>query len=346
VGTRVEIELKAKYQRGARSVDTYLRATALANPHVTLRFRDPTGVWTAYERATDVLPDEPREVKPHPYGVELGVFQQMLRSTDEKKLGGFLEKGFSRVSSRAAEEICALTTVTTKSWIKGLSTEDAQQVHAAMSQVKLMNPPTDCICPIGEGLLIDSLAREYPKAFLKAVTRSPSVYRGNPFQVEVALAYGEGIPADGTATVLRFANRVPLLYQQGACVITKAMNAVKWRSYGIQQPKGGSPQGPLVMVIHVASVWVPFTSESKEAVAHYQEIEEEVKRAVQDCGRALGRHVSSEKRMRDALKKRDYIARYIPKISEALQGILEFDDAERDRTTETLKTILDRSRNL
>ncbi len=347
-GTRVEIELKAKYQRGQRSVDTYLRATAVANPHVTIRYRDPEGVWTVYERASQTLPAEPREVKPHPYGVELGMFLRMLQTSDQKKVGSFLQNDFSRVSRAAAEEICNTAGVNMTTWLTRVVGEDATRLHAALApeKVKLMNPPTDCVSPIGEDLLIESLAREYPKAFLRAVTRSPSVYRGNPFQVEVALAWGEGVPADGPATVLRFANRVPLLYQMGACAITKAVNSVPWKSYGVDQSRGAPPSGPLVLVVHLASVWVPFTSESKEAVAHYPEIVKELKLAIMECGRALGRHVTATRRHADALKKRDYIAKYIPKISEALQRILELDDAERDRTTTRLVEVLDRSRNL
>jgi DNA topoisomerase-6 subunit B len=345
-GTRVVIELEAKHQRGKRSVDTYLRATALANPHATLRYRDPDHQWTVYERATDALPEEPREVKPHPYGVELGMLLQMLKTTQEKKLGSFLQKEFSRVSRKAAHEICDHTSLNPTTWLARVAREDVAELHAALGKVKLMSPPTDCISPIGEGLLIDSLAREYPDAFLKAVTRSPSVYRGNPFQVEVALAHGRGIPSDGAATLLRFANRVPLLYQHGACAISKSVMSAPWRNYGVEQSRGAMPGGPMVLVVHVASVWVPFTSESKEAVAHYPEILKEIRLAVMDCGRALGRHVKAQKRMADAVRKRDYIAKYIPKISEALQGILEFDDEERDSTTATLRDVLDRSRKL
>jgi len=346
-GTRVVIEMKAKYQRGQRSVDTYLASTAVANPHVTLRYRDPDGRWTIYRRASHTLPDEPREVKPHPYGVELGNFLRMLQNSDQKKVGGFLQHEFCRVSRKSGDEIAKIAGVNMTTWLSRIQGEDARNLHAALSKVKIMNPPTDCISPIGEDLLIESLARDYPDAFLRAVTRAPSVYRGNPFQVEVALAYGKGIPADGPATVLRFANRVPLLYQSKACAIGKVVNQIPWKkSYGVEQSRGAPPQGPLVLVVHLASVWVPFTSESKEAVAHYPEILKELKLAIMDCARALGRHLKAERRHADALKKRDYIAKYIPKISEALQGILEYDDRERDVTTETLVEILNRSRKL
>jgi len=346
-GTRVVIEMKAKYQRGQRSVDTYLASTAVANPHVTLRYRDPDGKWTVYRRASHTLPEEPREVKPHPYGVELGNFLRMLQSSDQKKVGGFLQNEFCRVSRKTGDEIAKIAGVNMTTWLSRVQGDDARRLHAALSKVKIMNPPTDCISPIGEDLLIESLARDYPDAFLRAVTRAPSVYRGNPFQVEVALAYGKGIPADGPATILRFANRVPLLYKSNACAIAKVVNQIPWKkSYGVEQSRGAPPSGPLVLVVHLASVWVPFTSESKEAVAHYPEILKELKLAIMDCGRALGRHLKAERRHADALKKRDYIAKYIPKISEALQGILEFDDRERDATTEHLVEILNRSRKL
>ena len=345
-GTRVEIELEAKYQKGQRSVDTYLRATALANPHVTLIYRDPDGGETRFERATKDLPAEAREVQPHPYGVELGMLLQMFKTTQNRQLGAFLENEFSRVSKKASDEICALAGLNRQTWVARVAREEAAALHAALGKVKLMNPPTDCISPIGEGLLIDSLAREYPKAFLRAVTRAPSVYRGNPFQIEVALAWGEGIPADQPVQLLRFANRVPLLYQQGACAINKGVVSVPWRNYGVEQPRGALPVGPMVLVVHLASVWVPFTSESKEAVAHYPEILKELRLAIMDVGRSLGQHISKSRRVADELKKRDYIARYIPKISQALQEILEFDDKERDATTAKLTDILNRSRSM
>jgi DNA topoisomerase-6 subunit B len=250
------------------------------------------------------------------------------------------------VSSKAANEICELAKLNRVTWVARVAREEAAALHAALGKVKLMNPPTDCISPIGEGLLIDSLAREYPNAFIRAVTRQPSVYRGNPFQIEVALAWGEGIPADQPAQLLRFANRVPLLYQQGACAINKGVISVPWRNYGVDQPRGALPVGPMVLVVHLASVWVPFTSESKEAVAHYPEILKELRLAVMDVGRTLGQHISKSRRVQDELKKRDYIAKYIPKISEALQEILEFDNKERDATTAKLTDILNRSRSL
>jgi len=115
-------------------------------------------------------------------------------------------------------EVCELAGLNSATWVARVAREEASKLHEALGRVKFMDPATDCVSPIGEGLLVDSLQREYPAAFLVAKTRPPAVYRGNPFQVEVALAHDpKAIPADQQVTLLRFANRVPLLYQQGAC---------------------------------------------------------------------------------------------------------------------------------
>ncbi len=344
-GTRVEIELEAKHQKGRSSVYTWLRATALANPHATFRYRDPDGVWHTWERTTRSLPVEAKEIKPHPKGVELGMLLQMLKSTEHKKLGAFLSNDFCRISTKTAEEICNAAGLNPQTWIARVAREEATKLHAALGAADVMNPPTDCVSPIGEGLLVDSVQREYPQAFIRAVTRSPKVYRGNPFQVEVALAHApEALPAEEPITLLRFANRVPLLYQQGACAVQKAVVSVPWKSYLVQQSKGSLPVGPIVLMVHVASAWVPFTSESKEAIASYEEIIDEIRLAVMECGRSLGNHLAKVRRDADERKSREYIALYIPKISEALQKILEFDKSECERTTARLTDILNRSR--
>jgi DNA topoisomerase-6 subunit B len=164
--------------------------------------------------------------------------------------------------------------------------------------------------------------------FVVASTRSPAVYRGNPFQVEVALAFGGDLPGDQPITVYRFANRVPLLYQQGACAVTKGVIDTSWRNYELQQSRGALPVGPMMLMVHIASVWVPFTSESKEAIAHYPEILKEIKLAVQECGRKLAIHIRRGKREKDAERKRSYIEKYIPHIGIALREILDLSDRQ------------------
>ena len=170
------------------------------------------------------------------------------------------------------------------------------------------------------------------------------MYRGNPFLIEAAIAYGGELSGDDAALCYRYANRVPLQYQQGACAITKAVIQTNWRGYGLQQPRGGLPNAPMCVLIHIASVWVPFTSESKEAIANYPEILKELKLGLQDCGRKLGTYIRKGKRLKREFDKRSYIEKYIPHIGIALQEILDLTDKQRDQTVTTLEDVLHRSR--
>jgi len=349
-GTSVEIELEAQYRKGQHSVDNYIRQISLANPHATLRYfpphRDRDEDVIVYERVTDELPPATAEIKPHPYGVELGVLMQWLRESKSRNLPGFLASEFSRVSSRLAQEIAEKAGISPKTRPSNLSRSQAETLHKTIAATKIMSPPTDCIAPIGEDLLEKALRAIHPADFATAVTRRPAVYRGNPFLVEVALAYGGELSGEDPATVYRYANRVPLQYQQGACAITRATTTTDWKKYGLQQPRGALPIGALVIMVHIASVWVPFTSESKEAIAHYPEIIKEIKLGLQDVGRRLNTFLRRRRREHDELKKHSYIQKYIPHVAIALQEILEHSDAERENTIKILTEVLERSRKL
>lgn len=342
-GTQVEIELEARHQRGRQSVEEYLAQTAIANPHVTLRYINPEWDVAEYPRVTEELPQRPKLIKPHPYGVELGVLIKMLKETRNRTLSAFLKNDFSRVTPRVVSEICERAGLSEKASTARIGREQADKLYSAINAIKIMSPPSDCVVPIGEDLIKKGLAQVIEAGFYEACTRPPAVYRGNPFRIECGIAYGSG-NADQPATVLRFANRVPLLYQQSACAIHKTVVATNWRSYGLQQSRGALPQGPLAIMVHIASVWVPFTSESKEAIAHYPEILKEMRLALQECGRKLGQHLRRRRREAEEQTKRTYIERYIPHIGEALQDILGFNQKEADKVNNILKDILHRSR--
>lgn len=349
-GTRVEIELEAAYRGGRQSVDAYLRQVSLANPHAQIEYRAPKtgegGGEQRFARVAEELPPATAEIEPHPYGVELGVLMQMFRDTKARNLRGCLCEDFSRVSPRVAEEICQRAKLATTRRPSEITRDEAERIHAAIQATRILAPPTDCIAPIGETLLERALAADAKSDFVAAVTRRPTVYRGNPFLIEVSLAYGGDLPAEEPITLYRFANRVPLQYQQGACAITRAVTGTDWKAYHLQQPKGALPIGPMLLMVHIASVWVPFTSESKEAIAHYPEIVKEIRLGLQECGRKVSHFISRRRREADEAKKRAYIDKYIPQLAIGLQQILGFDDAERRRVVETLKDVLERSRRL
>ncbi len=345
-GTRIEIMLTGSYKRGQHSVDNYLEQTAIANPHLHLTYKDPRGEIIVYPNATKDLPPAALEIKPHPYGVELGILGRMLQDTTARNLADFLKDEFCRVGPKTAEQILEAAGLPDRKAPAKMQMEDIQKLIDAIATTKIAAPPTDCLSPIGEDLVMAGLKAGVTADFYTSVTRPASVYRGNPFQIEVGLAYGGQLPGDELAKVLRFANRVPLLYQASACAVHKAVLTSNWRGYGLQQSKGALPTGPLVILVHMASVWVPFTSESKEAVAHYPEIIKEIRLALQEAGRHLGSHIRRRAREKDALKKQSYIQKYIPHIGDALQSILAISDAERAEVVATLTDTLERSRKL
>jgi DNA topoisomerase-6 subunit B len=345
-GTEVTISLEGEFLRGKRSVDEFLQLTALANPHATITYRSPKSEPFFWKAVTNELPPEAKEILPHPHGVELGTLLKILRDSPHRRVLDTLVHSFSRVTPKVAQEICTRAKVSPKASPATLDTRAVEQLYRVIPEVKILAPPTNCLVPIGAELIEKNLRARINADFFASCSRPPAVYRGNPFLVEVGLAYGGNLPADELIEVLRFANRVPLIYQQGACAVTKAVVGTQWKSYGLQQSKGAPPTGPAILFLHLASVWVPFTSESKEAIASYPEIIKEMRLALMDVGRKLGSYLRKRQRSADEEKKKSYITKYIPQIGLALQQILALNDRQRDQTVEELKGILERSRGV
>jgi len=408
-GTRVTIELEARYQRGRGSVDDYLQQTAIANPHVTVHYKDADDNETAYHRSTDRLPPEPREIKPHPYGVELGRLVTMMKDSKESTLAQFLTKSFTRVSAAVARRICEGANLNTRATLKKLGRGEADAIYKAIAQTNIKAPATNCISPIGEELILKGLHQVVPGEFYAAATRPPTVYRGNPFQVEVGLVYGgaptaqkvsldvlsdllgesdartvrqflintfTGLGPDAadriikeaqvrtrqspakmkpaeidrlhhamrsvnlsegqSMQVLRYANRVPLQFQHGACAITQSVMNTNWRAYGLSQSRGSLPNGPVTVMVHLGSVWVPFTSESKEAVAGYPEIEKELRLALQAVGRKLGMYLRRRLRVKQEGDRRNVFLRYLGEVATA---VAEINRSNRDELYERLLNV-------
>ena len=354
VGTCVTITLKGKYLRGKQSVDEYISQTAMANPHATINYESPDGKSYEYPRQNKELPFAPREIKPHPYGVELGLLFKMARDSSAKRVSAFLRQEFSRVSSRIANKICEKANVSKIMWTSRITLKEAEALHKAINETKIMAPSTDCIGPIGPEAMQEGIKRVVEADFYASCSRSPSVYRGNPFLIEAALAYGFKNSRNNNGDsdkepmmrLIRIANRVPLLYQQSACAIYRGVMDINWRNYALSQSRGALPVGPVVLMVHIASVWVPFTSESKEAIAHYPEIIKEIHLAVQDCGRKLGMYLRKKKRIQQEIDKRRYIETYLPYIGEALEHILSLKQREVNTVVSRLKKVLEKTRKM
>ena len=331
-GLRVTTRMKAKYQRGRQSVFQYLRMTSIVNPHADIMFTDPDGETYHWPRVTERLPSKVDAIKPHPHGIELGQLQRMCRESSDSRMTVFLRQNFSGVSMRAAKELCEAAELEITMKPKSLKPDDVRALLEAFQgerevngkAIKLLSPPTNCLSPIEEMLIKKGLSKTIDSKFVATMTRAPTVSHGNPFQVEVGLIFGEGMAADKHVEVLRFANRVPLMYQQGGCLLTKAIESVDWRQYGLEQAGGkGVPKGPAAILVHLASTNVQFTSEAKEALSDNEFVFEETRRAMLEMGRGIRKHLEKKKKMAKTREKFELINDILPAIAEKSASILE-----------------------
>ncbi len=292
-GTEVRLEIEGTYlAKGEKSVFEYLRRTSIVNPHAKITFFTPDGRKILFQRVTDQVPKETRAIKPHPYGIEVGTFIKMAQLTTSQSVKSFLMNDFSRMGATTVNSILKEAGIDPRYRPSELSREQCETLVKVMQKTKIMNPPTDCLSPIGDYALRKSLKRGIDAEFVTTISRPPTVYKGNPFLIEAAIAYGGSLPSDKSAEVIRFANKVPLQYNSGACAITEVVKKIDWRRYGLNQSGGnGIPTGPIVILVHMASTWIPFTSESKSAIAHYAPIMKEMRLALQDCGRELMKYL-------------------------------------------------------
>ncbi|MFT4947577.1 MAG: DNA topoisomerase-6 subunit B [Natronomonas sp.] len=513
-GTRIELEMEAN-MRARQQLHDYIKHTAVVNPHARLELREPQSEFK-FERATDQLPAETEEIRPHPHGVELGTLIKMAETTDSYSLSGFMQEEFTRVGQKTADSVIdafkdrhygreltwrppqthedadieaaiteavankgsevtaefatdvldtieeqdriahheltaivgetadatqtehgttfgatvrekardaawdvitdereadlytlvdsATTTrkddaiveamaerlaakfergdrhrlveddirqlvdraadmtedrddatfgdtarenITAKVWetasrvpddppkISEVATDRdaASELLEAMRETDIISPPTDCLAPITDELVEAGLRKEYDADFYAASTRDASVHGGDPFIVEAGIAYGGDLEDGGKADVMRFANRVPLVYQRGACATTDVLKDIGWRNYGLDQPGGsGLPDGSAVIMVHIASTNVPFTSESKDAVANVPEIEHEIELAVREAARELKSFLKKRRSMQQRRQKQDKLATILPEMAEKLTSVTGNEELEIDGT--------------
>ncbi|THE65948.1 DNA topoisomerase VI subunit B [Salinadaptatus halalkaliphilus] len=529
-GTRIELEMEAN-MRARQQLHDYIKHTAVVNPHARLELREPQEHFK-FERATDQLPEETEEIRPHPHGVELGTVLKMLEATDSHSVSGFLQEEFTRVGTKTANSVidafrdrhygremrwrppashesidieAAATDATANKgadatdafaktiadavadhdriahhelreivadaadavetehgttfgetvqenaleavWLALLdgaavddgaaididpesrlvtdlyeladeatstrkddavvrafaerlagtfadaAAEDVRQrltrgtleervdraaelteeyddvafgdtarenvVEAiwdvmgtvpdepplvrelsddrdaasdlvdGMRATDIMAPPTRCLSPISADLVEAGLEKEFDADFYASATRDAEVHGGDPFVVEAGIAHGGELDAEGSADVLRFANRVPLVYQRGACATTDVVKSIGWRNYGLDQPGGsGLPKGPTVIMVHVASTNVPFTSESKDAVANVPEIEDEIELAIREAARELKSYLNKRRSMQQRRKKQNVLGTILPEMAQKVAEVTGRDEPD------------------
>jgi DNA topoisomerase-6 subunit B len=318
------MEMKATYASGRKqSIYEYLKLTAIVNPHARISLTEPSGKTVVFERATEILPVPAKEVLPHPYGMEIGTLLKMTKSTCRQRVSTFLIESFAKIGRLAAYEICEIADINPEQDPHIIDRDQAMRLLDAFSKVKLMSAPSNCLSPIGQDLLKESLKKEFNVGFTATTTRSPQVYSGNTFLIEVGIGYGGDLKNDDKINVIRFANKVPLLYQPSGCLITEAIKSVNWAYYNISHRIGYLPTGPLVILIHIASTNIPFNSESKDAIAYIPEIKAEIQRAIKEVAKKLSDHKKTIDQRKIKNEKKIIISKILPRIAKNVSQMVD-----------------------
>ena len=316
-GTKVSIVIKGDWKRSRSKVIEYIKRTHIICPYTSFNVKYPVNgnyEELKLERKSNKLPPPPREIPPHPHGIDVDTFTHMIEDSKENTTIYSLLLKLSGVGQTSAKQFLRKVRIKPSRKVKTLKHNEIVRLVHEMSNYKWRSPPATALSPVGEENIITGLSDLEPE-FKVAVTRPPRVYRGHPFIVEAGLAYGGKIPVSDKPLLMRFANKIPLLYDEGACVITKVVNNIDWRRYGVQFP------APLVVLVHVAGTKLPFHGLGKEAISDEPEVENEVRLAVLEASRKLQRHLSRQKRKYAELERKITFLKYSDIISTTISRI-------------------------
>lgn len=345
-GVRVEFKIDGRIQlNGDGGILTYLEGTTLVNPHVKISYKLVENDWVHIERVSDVVPDIPAATLPHPHTMKLGEFITHAGMFGKVDFGKFLKTGFSRVQDSTMKELVknGLPKDLANKPTSALNQEQLKLAFQVIQKTDLQAPSTRSVLTIGEESLAKSILRLGDVDFFSVVARKPRIADSKPVVVEVALARflnrGGG---DETVQLLRFANRVPLQFDKGACAITAAVETVNWRAYGLQQSRASLPSGNFVFAVSVVSPFIKFKNASKETIDSSEELVEEIRRALMQAGQKLSRHIRRESKEADLERKLAHIEQFGPILIEYLGKITNAKEARKKRAEEGLKKLLGR----
>ena len=324
-GLAISSEFKEiDYQDSNQNALEYLKRTAIANPHVTIKFLDPFGKLYVFERSVNIIPKKPQEIKPHIKSVNTDTLLNGAKNSDAKTVTGYIKDAYDRVGDRFFDDL--QVNLGKEINIKNMSKREldwgkAEKIVKAIQKTKTIAPRTDALIPISEESLSKSIMTILKPEKLYTLTRKPSVYKGGyPFQIEVAIAYGGNAGRtlkDGSvkSDVMRFANRTPLLFDQGACALTNAVNSIEWKRYHIKD----FDNEPITVVVNLSSVHIPYTNAGKQAVAEEVEIIDEIKLALMTAARAISNHISKKMKHGMKLERKKMFGRYSFELAYSLE---------------------------
>jgi DNA topoisomerase-6 subunit B len=326
-GTIVEFSLEGDYLRSMPKIIEYFRQTALVNPYANLTFVDPKGRLYKFIRATTDMPEPPKETLPHPYGVDVELLQRLIQITTYKNMMEFLRHHFHRVGEVTAQKFLDFSGLAASKNPKRLTHEEIVRLMQNLKKFKEFLPPdASCLSPLGEELLKAGIMKELKPEYLVVHQRKPSTYAGHPFIIEIGMAYGGEIPKRNCFMIYRFANRIPLLYDEASDVSYRVITAMNWRRYKV------SPDMPIALVVHICSTKVPYKTVGKEFIADRPEVRREVANALRETARQLQHFLSKQEHVHMEKRRLGVFSKYLPKIAQfsaSLAGKQKLPDIEK-----------------
>jgi len=313
-GTYVKVAVEGDWGRSKSKILEYIQRTAIITPYANIYFKDPEGRVRIYRRVTTKIPPPPRETKPHPHGIDLEMLKLMIKSSDASTLQEFLEKEFQGIGKVTAERFLRSIGLDPSRSLASLTRKDIERLAEALRSYKDFRPPrADHLSPIGSEIIKIGLSAILKPEFVDAVTRKPAVYGGHAFIVEVGIAYGGAIQPSDSPILLRFANKIPLLYDERSDVAWKVVSEnIDWGYYGIQFP------APLAVLVHICSTKIPYKGVGKESIADVPVIEQEIENGVRQVARSLKSYLARKKREEEMARRVVTIIKYIPDIARSL----------------------------
>jgi len=335
-GTTISVVIEGDWSRAKNKIYEYIRRTAIATPYANITFVPPdSDEAIVYKRVTNKMPPPPKEVKPHPHGIDIEMLKMLISMTEASTLKELLVKTFQSVGPITAEKFLRDIGFDPNMSPQNLTTEGIKALTSELKKYKGFKPPrADALSPLGEDLVIAGLRRVLEPEFVAAVTRKPSAYSGHPFIVEVGIAYGGKIPPTEEPQLYRFANKIPLLYDEKADVSWKIVsNTIDWKAYGVDFP------APLAVLVHICSTKVPYKGVGKESIAEVPEIEREIKNAIREAARRLRTYIFKKKKEEELKKKTIIYVKYIPEIAHSLATLSKPPSAEINGGGLTVKEL-------
>ena len=326
-----------KYENSDHGVLEYLKRTALSNPHAEIIFVDPDGKESLFPRSVEVMPDKPAPTKPHPLGLSVNDLLEFAHRSRLPSISSFLSETFSRVSQNKVGELKgAAKSVDFEKKPDEMSWTDAEHIIAAFKSVKWIAPESTNIRPIGEEQIRKAMQNIFNPEFMHVIERRPRIFRGGiPFVVEAAVAYGGNAGKktdDGYAgTIMRFANRVPLLFDSGACAISYAAKNIEWKRYNLDMEND-----PVSVFVNVSSPHIPYSGVGKESIAQEDDIIDEIKLSVMEAARGVQRYVSGKLSKEHEANRYNAIMRYAKQLSLDLGSITGKDSEKIEEMIEAL----------